>query len=501
MILLTAAIIVGITFIFSLYIEFKKWRLNQTKLNGFARLKEYPFAGIGGRFIGQDNEKAMSTLNKLFYEVENPFAAWLGPTLMIGIDDPADMQLILNADQCLDKPYMYRHLRNETGLLASRKHLWKQHRRALNPTFNSKVMKSFIPIMNEKARTLVTQIGKNIDGKSFDIYRPVFKALTDTIINTALGTRWELQTTHGDRLHDIFIEVMNSFQRRVFRFWLKWDFIYLFTKEGKRETELLVEGYRFLRSVRETKEIEIYDKLEHENDILEKAKCENSMTWIQKCFLLYRDGLFTNQHLIEEIDTIFVGGTDTTTVTISSTLIMLAVHQEYQDKVVAELREIFDSVDGPVTYEDLTKMTFMEMVIKESLRHFPVGPFIARECTEDLPFRGCIIPKDTIIAMNIDKMHKNPKYWGDKANIFYPEHFLPENFDKMHPYTFLAFSGGPRNCIGIKYAWFVAKIMLAHLLRQYRFTTHLKYQDIRTKVSIILKIANENPIRVERREW
>lgn len=64
-----------------------------------------------------------------------------------------------------------------------------------------------------------------------------------------------------------------------------------------------------------------------------------------------------------------------------------------------------------------------------------------------------------------------------------------------------AFSGGPRNCIGIKYAWYVAKIMLAHLLRRYRFTTDLKFEDIRTKVSIILKIVNEDPIKVERREW
>lgn len=500
MIIITAAIIFGVTFAYGIWIELKKWHLNRTKLKAFGKLKEYPFVGVGGRFFGQDNEEAMSTMNRLFYEGPTPFAAWLGPTLMIGIDDPADMQLILNSDQCLDKPYMYRHLRNRTGLLASRKDVWKQHRRQLNPTFNSKVMQNFIPIMNDKAKTLCNQMDENV-GKTFDIYRPVFKALTDAIINTALGTKWEMQTAHGDKLHDIFIEVMNSFQRRVVRFWLQWDFFYLFTKEGKRETALLEEGYRFLRSVRETKEIEICDKLRNNDDILAKAKADNALTWIQKCFLLYREGSFTNEHLIEEIDTIFVGGTDTTTVTISSTLIMLAIYPELQDKVVAELREIFDSPDQPVSYEDLTKMTYLEMVIKETLRHFPVGPFIARECTEDFPLRGGIIPKDTIVALNIDKMHKDPKYWGDKANAFYPEHFLPENYEKMHPYTFLAFSGGPRNCVGIKYAWFVAKIMLSSLLRQYRFKTHLKFEDIRTKVSIILKIANENPIQVERREW
>lgn len=209
---------------------------------------------------------------------------------------------------------------------------------------------------------------------------------------------------------------------------------------------LLDQAYRFLRSVREVKELKLEEKMEYGDDELETAKEAGLLTWIQKCFLMYRDGLFTDQHLIEEIDTAFVGGTDTTTVTISGTLIMLAIHPEYQDKVVAELHEIFDSVDSPITYEDLTKMTYTEMVIKEALRHFPVGPFIAREANEDLKFREGIIPKDAIVIFNIAKMHKDPKIWGENADKFYPDHFLPENYAKLHPYSFLAFSGGPRNC-------------------------------------------------------
>lgn len=500
MILLISCLLLGSIAIFCSWIEIRKWFLNRTKLRAYSKLKSYPIFGVGARFIGQDNEASMRSIDQLFYEKPQPFAAWFGPTIAIGIDDPEDMQTILNADQCLDKPYLYEHLRNETGLFSSGKELWKVHRRALNPTFSTKIMNSFIPTFNRKAQILVQQLERHIDTE-FDIYRPVFKALTDMIMNTGLGMNWELQTARGDDFHDIFTEVMSSFQSRVVRFWYKWDFIYNLTEACKRELMLLEKGYRILRSVREVKEIELSDKLEHGEDVLEKSKEENTLTWIQKCFLMYRDGIFTEQNLIEEIDTIFVGGTDTTSVTITSTLIMLAVYPEVQEKVLAELHEIFENADTPVTYEDLSKLNYLEMVIKESLRHFPVGPFIAREASEDFPFKGGIIPKGSFILLNIAKMHKDPKYWGEKANDFHPEHFLPENFSKMHPYTFLAFSGGPRNCIGIKYAWYVAKIMLTHLLRKYKFTTHLKYGDIRTKVNIILKIANQNPIRVERRDW
>lgn len=182
---------------------------------------------------------------------------------------------------------------------------------------------------------------------------------------------------------------------------------------------------------------------------------------------------------------------------------MLALHQEVQNKVVEEIREVFGSdQDNEITFDDLSKLTYLEMVIKESLRHYPVGPFIARQTTEDFPLSGGVIPKGAIILMNIQKLHKDPKYWGPDADQFNPERFLPEKFDKMHPYTYLAFSGGPRNCIGIKYAWLVVKIMLVQVLRHYVFKTHLKsLKDIRTKITIMLKIANKSPIYIEKRKW
>lgn len=90
---------------------------------------------------------------------------------------------------------------------------------------------------------------------------------------------------------------------------------------------------------------------------------------------------------------------------------MLAVYPEIQEKVVAELHEIFDDADSPVTYEDLSKLTYLEMVVKESLRHFPVGPFIARKTSDDFPFKGkfdiLISSFENILCEQIFQMTKN----------------------------------------------------------------------------------------------
>lgn len=318
---------------------------------------------------------------------------------------------------------------------------------------------------------------------------------------------------------------MVLFQRRLFRLWYKWDFIYQFSSSSRREKHLLKNGYAHLRQIKKEKAIEIEENLKRGVDILENSRKENTVNWIQKCFLLQREGQFDDENVAEQIDTVYVGGSDTSMVTAVSTIVMLAIHQEAQDRVVEELRDIFGAdTTRPITNEDLTKMTYLEMVIKESLRHFPVGPFIGRECSKDMGIANGTIPKGATVILNVLKLHKNPDIWGPNVDRFYPEHFLPDVISKMHPFSYLAFSAGPRNCVGmsdficlnwnsllsrnclfllyfagIKYGYAIVKMTIAYILREYKMTSHLKLADIKTTVNIILKIANERPVKFEKR--
>ena len=102
---------------------------------------------------------------------------------------------------------------------------------------------------------------------------------------------------------------------------------------------------------------------------------------------------------------------------------------------------------------------------------FPVAPFIVRTATADTAISTCIIPKNSIIMMSIFNMQRvittssNPikwsvlmveisflfqrkDVWGEDAEEFNPDHFLPGNISTRNSFTFLPFSGGPRNCIG-----------------------------------------------------
>lgn len=128
---------------------------------------------------------------------------------------------------------------------------------------------------------------------------------------------------------------------------------------------------------------------------------------------------------------------------------MLAIHPNIQERVFAELQSVRSLHDTEVTFNAISQLPYMEMVIKEVMRLFPIGPLIARNCLADTKISKCTIPGGTFVIMSIHNLHRNPAYWGEHSNDFDPDNFLPERIAERHTYAYLPFSGGTRNCIVI----------------------------------------------------
>lgn len=120
---------------------------------------------------------------------------------------------------------------------------------------------------------------------------------------------------------------------------------------------------------------------------------------------------------------------------------MLAMHKDVQAKVVDELREVFSSADEENDFEKLNKLQYMEMVIKEILRLFPISAFTLRKTTNDFELNNFTIPKDSILFLSIFPLQRNKVYWGEDADQFIPERFETEKMKMIHPYAYLPFSG------------------------------------------------------------
>lgn len=175
------------------------------------------------------------------------------------------------------------------------------------------------------------------------------------------------------------------------------------------------------------------------------------------------------------------------------------MHPEIQEKVLAEINEIFHSPSVDINCDTLKQLEYTEMVIKEVLRICPAVPLAARETSQEIVLDGIRIPKGQILGMNFYTLHRRKDFWGTDPERFDPERFRPDLCEKRHPFAYLPFSGGLRNCIGSRYALNSMRIMLLRILQQFELHTDLKFSDFRFKYEITLKLTEPHRVRLVKR--
>ncbi|MFF5475648.1 cytochrome P450 [Streptomyces achromogenes] len=158
----------------------------------------------------------------------------------------------------------------------------------------------------------------------------------------------------------------------------------------------------------------------------------------------------------------------TTGVAVSWTLHLLGRHPDAADRVAAELDQVLGDRAAP-DYGDLRRLPYLDMVLKESMRLFPPGPYGARETTEDLALGPYEIPAGTTVFYPFRAVHLNPDYWPDPQR-FDPERFTPRAVAERPRLAYIPFGIGPRSCEGAALATVEAQLVLAVLLKRLRFS-------------------------------
>ncbi|XLR57471.1 hypothetical protein S83_008143 [Arachis hypogaea] len=113
----------------------------------------------------------------------------------------------------------------------------------------------------------------------------------------------------------------------------------------------------------------------------------------------------------------------------------------------------------------LANLSYLDIVIKETLRLHPAGAFFPRETIKDTMVNGYHIREKTIIIINLWALGRDPKAWSNNANEFYPERFLTKNFDyRGYSFQFIPFGSGSRGCPGIHLGLTMVKLIVAQLV-------------------------------------
>lgn len=437
------------------------------------------------------------------------YRSWGGPLAVIHLTRPEHIEIILNSSKHIDKSLVYKFLHPwlGTGLLTSTGAKWHAHRKMITPTFHFKILDMFVDVFVEKCQTLVDKLSVRCDQEAFDVYPYITHCAMDIICETAMGIELNAQGDNKSDYVSSVYEISELTIHRSLRPWLWHPLIFKWTRYGRRYNQCLDVLHGFTNKViRERKQLleeQKKNKLPTQSTVgddedLGKKKRSAFLDLLLEASE-HASTPLTDVEIREEVDTFMFEGHDTTTAGICWSLFLLGSHRQYQDKVTAELDAIFsDDPDRRITMRDLNDMKYLERVIKESLRLFPSVPFIGRVLAEDTRFGEYLVPAGTFINVEIFHVHRCPDQFPE-PNVFNPDNFLPENVQRRHPYSYVPFSAGPRNCIGQKFALLEEKCMLASVLRKYTVTAMEKFENLNLMNELILRPESGIQVKMTRR--
>ncbi|XVE58758.1 hypothetical protein DITRI_Ditri04bG0194900 [Diplodiscus trichospermus] len=159
------------------------------------------------------------------------------------------------------------------------------------------------------------------------------------------------------------------------------------------------------------------------------------------------------------------GSFDTTSTTIIWTFSELLRHSRVMVRLQQEL-ETFVGKNRMVEESDIPKLTYLDMIVKKSLRLHPVAPLLVpRESMEDITINGYFIPKKSRIVVNTWSMARDINVWSENAEEFFPERFIDSNIDlRGHDFQLIPFGLGRRGCPGMQLGLITTRLVLAQLL-------------------------------------
>lgn len=405
--------------------------------------------------------------------------------------DPDYVKVVLNGKPSLfPKHERYSRMKFALGegLFTSSGDSWKAHRTMLNPSFHAEALKCMVDGFNIKSKSLVeiimnvargkttqpfiTRVGgddantdANMNKKSEVIlslnqYIPALSL--STFLLTAFSYNFNIeQFTTSTFVQDIN-NILNEISARIsdnFDSSHKW-----FPEREARVNASLNNVNKLINTI-------IADRKQSRAAAATAAESQGDKTAkdLLDIILNASETDLSPQYLRDEIITFMGAGHETTSTTTMWTLYELCRHPS----ILVKLQQEIDGILGNPTstdrieviiYENLNKFEYLTAVIKETLRLHPPVSMIGRKNLEDYQLGEFMIRKNSLIGINMLALHTNPVYWKDPWE-YKPDRWLDGT--KIHPFQYIPFSAGGRNCLGQRFANMELIVMLGHLLSNF----------------------------------
>lgn len=411
----------------------------------------------------------------------------------LSITDPQDVETLLSSSKLIAKSidYNFMHQWLGTGLLNSTGKKWQSRRKIITPAFHFNILEEFIQIFNGQTAVMLDKVKEfAVTGEEINIYKYTTLCALDVILEASMGVKINAQNQPDSEYVNAVKDMSMIIFRRFFSLLKPYHWTFPFTPLYQEQRKALRVVHGFSDQVIKLRRAQLLNQVKDD---------DKKMCFLDLLLNATVDGQpLSNADIREEVDTFTFEGHDTTTSGIAFTLYHLSRDADIQRKVYEELTAVLGTTDKKTyfDYRILQELKYLEMVIKESLRITPPVPIIGRELTEPTVFGGVKVDAGTTINVPVFALHHSEDVFPDSMK-FDPERFSVDNSEGRHPFAYVPFSAGKRNCIGQKFAMLEVKSVVAKMVLNFNLLP--AKSKVILQADLILKSTTGVHLRLEKR--
>ncbi|XP_010555669.1 PREDICTED: cytokinin hydroxylase-like [Tarenaya hassleriana] len=400
------------------------------------------------------------------------FVYWLGTEPFLYVADPEFLSVISKGvlGKSWGKPDVFKKDREPmfgTGLVMVEGDDWTRHRHIITPAFSPLNLKAMTSMMVESATSMMDRWAVQISSGNpeFDMESEIIATAGEIIAKTSFGVTGE----KGRRV----LKNLRAMQCTLF---MSNRFVgvplsnVLGFKQTLKAKTLGREIDGLLLSIINERRSGLVQR--GENDVVNHR---DLLGLLLKADEEKGGRKLTAKELVDECKTFFFAGHETTALALTWTLMLLAIHPEWQEKLREEIRQVVG--DSEIDYNKLGGLKKMSWVMNEVLRLYSPAPNAQRQARRDIEVGdGIIVPTGTNIWIDLVAMHRDPELWGDDVFEFKPERFAEDlHGGCKHKMGFLPFGFGGRMCIGRNLTAMEYKVVLTLVLSRFELSVSPRY--------------------------
>jgi cytochrome P450 len=327
--------------------------------------------------------------------------------------------------------------------------VWKRQRRIIDPAFEGGRLRDAFPAIWLAGEAAVARLAPHGDGQPFEIESETSHAAADVIFRTLFSI--PIENEIATKVFDEF----KTYQRtqpilNLAAFVRGPSWMPRFFKKDTKSSAKIIRT--------------LITKLTQ--DRLDQINSGSVPDDLATKIMTTRDPetreMFDLPEMVDQVAIFFLAGHETSASALAWTLYLLALYPEWQDKIALE------AADMSMDFSKLSTLKQTRDVFRESLRLYPPVPMMVRETTKPEEFRGRQVKVGAQVVVSPWHLHRQSRLW-DNPDGFDPTRWGTENGKKCQREAYLPFSAGPRVCTGAGFAMIEGVILLAQIVRAYRF--------------------------------